>query len=121
MRVLPIISFAMLWMLSSSRLNAGEPQPNRMDTFAECLTAHKAVMYGSFLCPHCEDQKKIFGSSFRFIHYVECLDSETRKALPACKAAEIHVTPTWTFSNGNRLVGTQPIDQLGKASGCPIP
>lgn len=91
-----------------------------MDGFARCLSEKKVIMYGSFLCPHCEDQKKVFGHSFRYVTYVECLDFNTRKTTATCAAAQIHYTPTWIFPSGQRLTGTQSAKQLSDASGCPL-
>jgi hypothetical protein len=45
---------------------------HKYDTFAKCLTAHGAKMYGLYWCPHCIEQKKMFGESFRYVDYVEC-------------------------------------------------
>src|SRR5215467_2633829 len=44
----------------------------RLDAFAKCLTAKNAKMYGAYWCPHCQDQKEMFGSSFQYAPYVEC-------------------------------------------------
>lgn len=107
-------------LVFSSRLLAGEQKQN-MDSFARCLAEKKTTMYGSFLCPHCDDQKKIFGDSFKYVPYVECLDSNTRKTTAVCVAAQIHYTPTWTFASGERLTGVQSAEQLSHASGCPLP
>src|ERR1700756_4791741 len=45
---------------------------NRYDDFARCISAKGAKMYGAFWCPHCEEQKEQFGSSFQYVNYVEC-------------------------------------------------
>jgi thiol-disulfide isomerase/thioredoxin len=43
------------WAAVSSRA------PGELDEFAECLKSKGAVFYGAFWCPHCQDQKKLFG------------------------------------------------------------
>ncbi len=45
---------------------------NRFDTFAKCLAAKQAKMYGAYWCPHCAEQKEMFESSFQYVPYVEC-------------------------------------------------
>ena len=44
----------------------------KLDDFAKCLTQKSVVMYGAYWCPHCQAQKKLFGSSFKYVNYVEC-------------------------------------------------
>src|SRR5579885_3423480 len=45
---------------------------SRYDAFAKCLTTKQAKMYGAFWCPHCAEQKEMFGSSFKYAPYIEC-------------------------------------------------
>jgi hypothetical protein len=99
----------------------GSADSKDLDTFAQCLAEKKVTMYGSFLCPHCDDQKKLFGSSFRYVPYVECSIPGSRQMTFACMGAQIHFTPTWTFANGDRLTGVQPLKTLGEKAGCRIP
>jgi hypothetical protein len=100
---------------------AGSADSNNLDTFAQCLGEKKATMYGSFLCPHCDDQKKLLGQSFRYVPYVECSIPGSRQMTFACLAAQIRFTPTWIFANGDRLIGLQPLKTLGEKAGCKVP
>lgn len=100
---------------------AGSGDESRMDSFAKCLTAKKATMYGSLLCSHCDDQKKLFGSSFGYLTYVECSIPFSRQVTPACQAAGIRYTPTWIFADGDRREGTQTLEKLSKKTECPLP
>ena len=85
--------------------------------FAQCLTENNAVMYGAYWCGHCEDQKKMFGSSFEYIEYVEC-DSKGKDADPQrCQLEGIVGYPTWKI-NGQVFSGTQSLKTLAVASGC---
>lgn len=99
---------------------AGTGDKSATDSFAKCLTTKKATMYGSVLCGHCDDQKKMFGSSFEYVKYVECSVPFSREVTPACKAAGIRYTPTWIFADGERLEGVQTLDKLSKETGCPL-
>lgn len=86
-----------------------------LDAFAQCLAAKKITMYGAYWCPHCQNEKKAFGTSFQFVPYVECTQ-ETHK----CLSLGIEGYPTWIFPDGRRLIGEQGTEKLSQASGCPL-
>ena len=44
---------------------------HKYDSFAKCIASKNAKMYGLYWCPHCGDQKREFGASFRYVPYVE--------------------------------------------------
>ena len=88
--------------------------PDKYDDFAECLTGNGIIMYGTDWCPHCKDQKTMFGRSFRYINYVNC-DSERLE----CDAAGVSGYPTW-FISGSNYPGTQSLEQLSKLSNCSL-
>lgn len=99
---------------------AGGLQPRNPDAFAKCLAEKKAVMYGSYLCPHCDDQRKLFGASFRYVAYVECSVPGSRQVTFPCMAEQIRYTPTWIFQDGERRVGLQSLEALSQKTGCPL-
>ena len=33
------------------------------DSFAKCLAGENVTMYGAYWCPHCKEQKSLFGKS----------------------------------------------------------
>lgn len=76
-----------------------------------------AKMYGAYWCPHCTQQKEIFGkSAIQSINYIEC-DPRGENAKPnLCKAAKITGYPTWEI-NGKQYVGVQSLEELSKSSG----
>ena len=113
--------FAAAILLLSVVASAQQSQKEKMDAFAKCLTKKNAAMYGSFLCSHCDDQKKMFGDSFDYIHYIECSQMGLPQDVNACKLAQIRYTPTWIIDNGERLVGVQPLKILSDKTGCPLP
>lgn len=100
-----------------------EAEADSVDTvstekLAKCLTEKGAKMYGAFWCPHCADQKKLFGNSFKFVSYVEC-DAKGENANPdACRKAGIEGYPTWIFSDGTKITGTQKLTKLSELSNC---
>jgi len=93
----------------------------KLDGFAKCLTEKKATMYGVSWCPHCADQKELFGPSFQFVTYVDCAIPGTKNETDQCKALSIKHTPTWIFADGSRLEGTIPLDKLSQQTGCKLP
>ncbi len=99
------------------------PAPPRedVDSFAQCLTEKGAVMYGAFWCPHCAQTKKNFGSSFRYIDYVECDPRGDNEQAELCIAKKIDAYDTWEFADGSRVVGEPSFEELSAGTGCPLP
>jgi hypothetical protein len=94
---------------------------SRLDAFAKCLTAKQAKMYGAFWCPHCEEQKEKFGSSFQYAPYIECGIKGSKGIEPVCTQAGIKRFPTWIFADGTRVEGEHDLDFLGQETGCSLP
>ncbi|GAP99456.1 hypothetical protein NIES2104_60220 [Leptolyngbya sp. NIES-2104] len=76
-----------------------------------------AKMYGAFWCPHCHDQKQLFGKeAFKQIDYVEC-DPKGKNPQPdVCQAEGVKGYPTWKV-NGQTVSGTQSLEELARLSG----
>ena len=86
-----------------------------MDSFATCLKDSGAIMYGTDWCPHCAEQKELFGSAFKKVNYVNCdFDSES------CLRARVQGYPTWVI-NGESYSGVQPLETLASYTGCSLP
>ncbi|ELS00459.1 putative membrane protein [Xenococcus sp. PCC 7305] len=85
---------------------------------AEYLTAIGAKKYGAFWCPHCFEQKQLFGKeAFSEIDYIECADLENPRAQSAaCKEAQITSYPTWEI-NDELYQGTKVLSELAEISG----
>jgi hypothetical protein len=94
---------------------------SRLDAFAKCLAGKQAKMYGAYWCPHCADQKEMFGSSFQYVPYVECGVPGSRDEAQVCKDAGIKHFPTWQFADAERLEGTIALQALGTKTGCALP
>ncbi|RMD67923.1 hypothetical protein D6817_00180 [Candidatus Pacearchaeota archaeon] len=100
--------------------NKGYSQSD-LDEFAKCLTEKGAVMYGAFWCPHCARTKKRFGSSFKYIKYVECDPRGENEKSELCLSKGIDKYDTWEFADGSRLVSEPTFEQLSEKTGCPLP
>jgi uncharacterized membrane protein len=83
---------------------------------AEHLSRINAKFYGASWCPHCSEQKEMFGSSVARLPYVECSTGGpgSRQTEPCAKAG-VESYPTWTI-NGSRYTGTQSLENLAEAS-----
>lgn len=88
------------------------------DQLAQCLHDNNVTMYGAYWCPHCADQKRMFGKSFSRINYVECAVPGSDEPTVHCKKAEIQSYPTWIRADDNRLSGIIPLSQLAEWAGC---
>jgi len=96
-------------------------QSNRLNAFAQCLTAKGAKMYGAYWCPHCETQKEMFGASFQYAPYVECGVKGSRTPAQVCTEANVKHYPTWVFADGARVEGEHSLEFLSQETGCPLP
>jgi hypothetical protein len=110
-----VVAFAVAYYFIRHR------QTSRLDAFARCLTARQAKMYGAYWCPHCEDQKEKFGSSFEYAPYVECGIKGSNAIAAVCTEAGIKRFPTWVFVDGTRVEGAHELDFLGEQTGCSLP
>jgi len=87
-----------------------------LDEFAKCLAVKDVVMYGADWCPHCQNEKRAFGDSFRYVPYIECPKNPRE-----CIAKGIEGYPTWIFADGKTLGGERTLEELGTATGCVLP
>jgi len=95
---------------------------HKYDSFAKCLTSKNARMYGLYWCPHCIDQKHEFGSSFRYVTYIECAsEANPHELTPACKAAGAKLFPSWQFGTDPPKEGVLSLEVLGEKTGCRLP
>ncbi|MBI2463656.1 hypothetical protein HYV57_01740 [Candidatus Peregrinibacteria bacterium] len=96
-------------------------QPGKLDIFAQCLKDKGAVFYGAFWCPHCQNQKALFGKSAKLLPYVECSTADGKFQLPACQEKKVQGYPTWEFFDGSRQSGELTLDQLSEKTTCSLP
>lgn len=96
-------------------------RPSDLDGFAQCLKDKGAIFYGAFWCPHCQNQKKMFGRAQKYLAYVECSASDGRSQLKVCQDKKIEGYPTWDFADGSRETGEVPLARLSEKTGCRLP
>ncbi|MGK7907750.1 MAG: vitamin K epoxide reductase family protein [Synechococcus sp.] len=90
-----------------------EPPSEIAAGLAKHLQHQDIKMYGASWCPHCLEQKMLFGSAFSDIPYVECSPYGGRGTpqAPECAAEDIKSYPTWIYE-GERIYGIQTLDEL---------
>jgi hypothetical protein len=95
-------------------------EPGKYDDFAKCLTDSGVKMYGAYWCPHCLNQKKAFGNSWKYVDYIECSLPNAAGQTQECNKAGIEGYPTWEFSDSSRLEGEVSFEGLSVKSGCAL-
>src|SRR5258706_5509657 len=95
--------------------------PGKYDSFAQCLKTKGLEFYGAFWCPHCQNQKALFGNSEKYLPYVECSTPDSNGQLQVCINKKIEVYPTWIFADGSKNEGEMTFQELADKSGCALP
>jgi hypothetical protein len=88
--------------------------------FVQCIQESGAKFYGAFWCPHCADQKAIFGDANTLLPYIECSTEDKQGQTQECIDANIQSYPTWEFEEGRRVGGTLTPEQLSRETNCPL-
>src|SRR3989344_2569098 len=94
--------------------------PGKYDTLANCLTEKGVTFYGAFWCPHCQEQKSIFGKSQKLLPYVECSTPDGKAQTPICVEKKIDGYPTWEFADGSRIIAVVNPEVLAEKAGCKV-
>jgi uncharacterized membrane protein len=96
------------------------PEDPTIRALAEHLSDKDVQFYGASWCPHCQEQKRLFGASASRLPYIEC--SPAGRNAPqssSCRRAGIQSYPTWVI-NGRAIVGeVLSLAQLADATGFP--
>jgi hypothetical protein len=118
-----VFLYVIIFALFVGAFLAGRYYKNhKYDSFAKCLATKNARMYGLYWCPHCADQKREFGASFRYVPYVECAsEADPHQLTPACKAAGVKLFPSWQFGTDPPKEGVLTLDALSQKTGCSLP
>lgn len=83
---------------------------------AQHLKQMGAKMYGAFTCPHCQNQKHLFGAeAAKQLNYVECHPQGQNAQPQACQTAGIESFPTWEI-NGQKYAGEKTLQELADLS-----
>ena len=81
---------------------------------AEHLTQQGAVMYNAYWCPHCHDQKEMFGKEAAAkLNLIECAKDGFQNKRELCEAKDITGFPSWEF-NGSIESGVKSLRELAE-------
>jgi hypothetical protein len=96
---------------------------HKHDAFARCLADRGVKMYGAWWCPHCQEQKEMFGASFEYAPYMECgIKGDLHGEAQVCKNQNVMHYPTWQFPpTGERVERVFPLQELSDRTGCALP
>ena len=95
-----------------SGLTGSAVKSDGSEELARCLTENGAKLYGASWCPHCQNQKALFGEAGQYLPYIECTEKPEE-----CRAASITAYPTWII-NGEKYMGEKSLEELKSLSGC---
>ena len=83
---------------------------------AEHLTNEGAVMYNAYWCPHCHDQKEMFGKEASSkLNLVECAKDGFNNKRELCESKGITGFPSWEI-NGSIDSGVKTLKELAELS-----
>jgi uncharacterized membrane protein len=112
-----VIVIAALHAQASDRTALG-PEDPYLRGLAERLSDSGALFYGASWCPHCQQQKALFGASQDRLPYVECSPGGPRGSVAsACASAGIETYPTWVFADGTRVTAVMSARELADRVG----
>lgn len=117
-----LITIAVIAIIGTVGYAVAAPgKPGLYDEFAQCLSDRGAIFYGAFWCPHCRDQKAMFGKSTKYLQYVECSTPDGKGMIQRCADEGIGGFPTWRFAEGEEISGTASLETLASRTGCELP
>ena len=112
-----VIVIAALHAQAADRTARGPEDPYRRG-LAEQLADSGALFYGAYWCPHCQEQKALFGASQDRLPYVECSPSGPRgSTASSCVSAGVQSYPTWVFADGSRVNAVMTLRELADRVG----
>ena len=82
--------------------------------FAKYLNENNIVMYSAYWCPHCNDQKQLFGKkAVEELLIVECAKDGKNNQYKLCQEKGIEGFPSWEINN-QIYSGTMSLNELAK-------
>jgi uncharacterized membrane protein len=97
------------------------PEDPKIRALAEHLTETGALFYGASWCPHCQEQKLLFGASVSRLPYIECSPAgpNTPQA-PSCNRAGVQSYPTWVIDGrayAGQVLGLAELAEISRFPG----
>ncbi|HEY9669366.1 MAG TPA: vitamin K epoxide reductase family protein [Coleofasciculaceae cyanobacterium] len=84
---------------------------------ARHLTKAGVKEYGAYWCPHCYEQKQLFGKqAAKELNYIECAPDGKDGKPQLCKDAGVKAFPSWEI-NGKLTSGVKTLEELANLTG----
>jgi uncharacterized membrane protein len=123
---LAVLVFGIGWSTAVERPESGisqgmappvtAPSSPAAIALARHLTAKGVVMYTAYWCPHCHEQKELFGKeATAALKVVECAPDGHNSQAALCKTKQIQGFPSWEI-NGTIDSGVKPLAKLAAMS-----
>ena len=124
---LAVLVFGIGWSTAverpASEIGKGMPPPVTAPSspaavaLAKHLTAQGVVLYTAYWCPHCHEQKELFGKeATTALKIVECAPDGQNSQSALCQKKQIQGFPSWEI-NGKIDSGVKPLAKLASMSG----
>ena len=85
--------------------------------FAKFLKENKIIMYSAYWCPHCHDQKQLFGKqAAEELTIIECAKDGKDNQYELCGQKGIEGFPSWEINN-KLYSGTRDLQELVQITG----
>ena len=85
--------------------------------FAKFLTDNNFKMYSAYWCPHCHDQKQLFGKkAVKELTVIECAQDGKDNQYNLCREKQIEGFPSWEI-NGVIYSGVKDLNDLAIMTG----
>tara|TARA_B100000900_G_scaffold267277_1_gene228195 strand:- start:529 stop:1461 length:933 start_codon:yes stop_codon:yes gene_type:complete len=85
--------------------------------FAKFLNDNKIIMYSAYWCPHCHDQKQLFGKkATEELIIIECAKDGANNQYELCQQKDIEGFPSWEINN-KIYSGTRDLQELANITG----
>ena len=112
-----IVAVIVLAFASSLLISA---KPGQYDDLAQCIKKQGVIFYGAFWCPHCQRTKGLFGSSAKYLPYLECSTADGKGQVQVCIDKKINNYPTWIRPDGAIMNGEHTLQEWAAFSGCTL-
>ena len=94
---------------------------NDLAAFARVLRDNGVTLFGAAWDPTTTAQRQLFGDGSQFLNFVEVTNPNRTLNATATANSITTTSPTWTFSDGSRLTGTQTLEALALQLSIAVP
>ena len=126
---LPILLGSLIWSanvdpsiaIDYTNLNGNPPQVKSISSSAQIrlakhLRSRNIIMYSAYWCPHCHEQKELFGEeASKELLVVECAKDGINSKSELCDQKKIDSYPSWEI-NGEIKPGVRSLEELSEIS-----